>query len=51
MTEFSSCSSTDLDRWIEKLTDCKPLTEVEIKLLCEQVSVVVVISAVVGSVN
>jgi hypothetical protein len=31
------CSSTDLDKWIEKLSDCKPLTETEIKLLCEQV--------------
>lgn len=27
----------DLDKWIEKLTNCKPLTENEIKLLCEMV--------------
>lgn len=29
----------DLDRWIEKLNDCKPLTENEVKQLCEMVSV------------
>eukprot|EP01031_Cornospumella_fuschlensis_P044056 gene44056-53862_t len=28
-------SVNDLDRWIEKLNDCKPLTETEVKLLCE----------------
>lgn len=31
-------SVNDLDRWIEKLNDCKPLTETEVKLLCELVS-------------
>lgn len=25
----------DLDKWIEKLNDCKPLTEAEVKMLCE----------------
>lgn len=28
----------DLDRWIEKLNDCKPLTEGEVKALCDMVS-------------
>jgi hypothetical protein len=27
----------DLDRWIEKLNNCKPLTENEVKSLCEMV--------------
>ena len=29
--------SHDIDRWIEKLSDCKPLTEAEVKQLCDQV--------------
>ena len=28
--------STNLDAWIEKLYACKPLTEGEVKSLCEQ---------------
>ncbi len=28
----------DLDKWIEKLNNCKPLTENEVKSLCEMVS-------------
>lgn len=31
-------SVNDLDAWIEKLYSCKPLTENEVKLLCEKVS-------------
>jgi hypothetical protein len=27
----------DLDKWIEKLNNCKPLTEVEVKALCDMV--------------
>jgi hypothetical protein len=30
-------SYSDLDVWIEKLYACKPLTETEIKILCEKV--------------
>jgi serine/threonine-protein phosphatase 2A catalytic subunit len=40
--EFAS--SSDLDKWIEKLSDCKPLTEVEVKSLCEQVWRLLVLS-------
>lgn len=29
-------SYSDLDGWIEKLYQCKPLTENEVKLLCEK---------------
>jgi hypothetical protein len=29
-------SSSDVDTWIEKLYQCKSLTELEIKLLCEK---------------
>ncbi len=35
---LSDESVHDLDKWIEKLTNCKPLTENEIKQLCEMVS-------------
>ncbi len=28
----------DLDKWIEKLNECKPLTEAEVKSLCELAS-------------
>lgn len=28
----------DLDKFIERLYDCKPLTEAEVKSLCEMVS-------------
>lgn len=31
-------SVNDLDLWIEKLYQCKSLTEQEVKLLCEKVS-------------
>jgi hypothetical protein len=34
----NSESVNDLDKWIEKLNECKPLTENEIKALCEMVS-------------
>ncbi len=27
----------DLDKWIEKLNECKPLLESEVKLLCDMV--------------
>jgi hypothetical protein len=27
----------DIDKWIDRLYDCKPLTELEVKMLCEQV--------------
>ena len=40
MDYVSSNSVNDLDKWIEKLNDCKPLTEAEVKHLCEQVSYV-----------
>lgn len=30
-------SVNDLDAWIEKLYSCKPLTENEVKMLCEKV--------------
>ena len=33
----SEAFQSDLDGWIEKLYSCKPLTEHEIKLLCEKV--------------
>jgi hypothetical protein len=36
--EFSAGNTVnDLDKWIEKLNECKPLTELEVKYLCEQV--------------
>jgi hypothetical protein len=31
-------SVSSLDTWLEKLYDCRPLTEVEVKQLCEKVS-------------
>jgi hypothetical protein len=36
-------SVNDLDAWIEKLYSCKPLTENEVKLLCEKVHISCVI--------
>ena len=39
MSELVVASSVnDVDKWIERLYDCKPLTEVEVKSLCEQVN-------------
>lgn len=38
MIEEDTTISRDLDKWIAKLYDCKPLTEAEVKQLCEQVS-------------
>lgn len=39
MSELLATSAVnDIDKWIERLYDCKPLTEAEVKLLCEQVS-------------
>lgn len=32
-----AASVNDIDKWIERLYDCKPLTENEVKALCEQV--------------
>lgn len=31
-------NANDLDKWIEILYDCKPLTEADVKNLCEQVN-------------
>ena len=28
---------TTLDRWIQELMDCKPLTELEVESLCDKV--------------
>lgn len=39
MDPYTSEHLHDLDRWIEKLNDCKPLTEGEVKHLCEMVGV------------
>lgn len=36
-------SVNDLDKWIEKLNDCKPLTEAEVKQLCDMVSLAFII--------
>lgn len=33
----ASSGGHDLDKWIERLYDCKPLSEAEVKSLCEQV--------------
>lgn len=38
MIEEDTTISRDLDKWIAKLYDCKPLAEAEVKQLCEQVS-------------
>lgn len=39
MSELVASSSVnDIDKWIDRLYDCKPLTELEVKLLCEQVA-------------
>jgi serine/threonine-protein phosphatase 2A catalytic subunit len=32
----SNISSVDLEKWIEKLYSCKPLTEKEVKQLCDK---------------
>lgn len=37
MIEDDTTISRDLDKWIAKLYDCKPLAEAEVKQLCEQV--------------
>jgi len=37
MIEEDTTISRDLDKWIAKLYDCKPLAEAEVKQLCEQV--------------
>ena len=34
--EVGEASYNDLDAWIEKLYSCKPLTEHEVKLLCDK---------------
>jgi serine/threonine-protein phosphatase 2A catalytic subunit len=31
-------AAKELDQWIEQLMDCKPLTEAQVKTLCEKVS-------------
>lgn len=36
----ASSGGHDLDKWIERLYDCKPLSEAEVKSLCEQVRLV-----------
>ena len=30
---------SNIDKWIECLMECKPLNEIEIKLLCEKVKI------------
>ena len=37
MSEFEQSSVSDLNMWIEKLYDCKQLTEIEIKKLTQKV--------------
>lgn len=29
----------DIDKWIEQLYECKQLTEIQVKLLCDKVSI------------
>jgi serine/threonine-protein phosphatase 2A catalytic subunit len=36
MEEFSNDSYKDLEIWIEKLYGCRPLTENEIRVLCDK---------------
>jgi len=31
-------AAKELDQWIEQLMDCKPLTEAQVKTLCDKVS-------------
>lgn len=33
---FKECTHKDLDEWIEKLMECKQLTENQVKSLCEK---------------
>jgi hypothetical protein len=37
-----------VEAWIEKLFECKPLTELEVKQLCEKVGVCVCVCGWVG---
>lgn len=32
-------AAKELDQWIEQLMDCKPLTEAQVKTLCEKVDI------------
>lgn len=34
---MEASSFSNLDAWLAKLYDCKPLTEAEVKQLCEKV--------------
>lgn len=36
---LASENLNDLDKWLEKLFNCKPLTENEVKSLCEMVPI------------
>lgn len=40
----ASSGGHDIDKWIERLYDCKPLSEAEVKSLCEQVCIFKAIS-------
>ncbi len=35
---LTSSDVSNIDKWIETLLDCKPLSEHEVKLLCEKVN-------------
>ena len=37
MEEITGAFVNDIDAWIERLYTCKPLSEAEVKLLCEKV--------------
>ena len=37
MEEITGAFVNDVDAWIERLYTCKPLSEAEVKLLCEKV--------------
>lgn len=44
-------SYSDLDAWIEKLYACKPLTENEIKILCEKACIQYIIHFIISIIS
>ncbi len=44
---LTSSDVSNIDRWIENLLDCKPLTEFEVKLLCEKVNLLLSLNYIV----